>query len=219
LTAAGGAAPAHGGEVAGAGAGAGYRGSEVTGVGQDRREGPRELAGGVPATRPRPKAGERQRESSGRVGITPARNPSRGEGESGTLRLGLAPAREGECYGPTRGLGMGPNWPDTTQGRRAGTAELLQGRNSHSKAELKEIEHGSEFLTSGRRSGRLGVASGGLDGGRRSPASASSEGRAREGVSLCEMRHGRESGCGRCSKESWGAWAGDVVGFLGVRAR
>jgi hypothetical protein len=36
LTAAGGAAPAHGGEVAGARASVGYRGSEVTRVGQDR---------------------------------------------------------------------------------------------------------------------------------------------------------------------------------------
>jgi hypothetical protein len=28
-----------------------------------------------------------------------------------------------------------------------------------------------------------------------------------------------ESGCGRCSKRSWDAWAGDVAGLLGVRAR
>jgi hypothetical protein len=33
------------------------------------------------------------------------------------------------------------------------------------------------------------------------------------------MRQERESGCGRCSKGSWGVWAGDVVGVLGVRAR
>jgi hypothetical protein len=39
---------------------------------------------------------------------------------------------------------------------------------------------------------------------RGSPASASGEGRARERVSLREMRQGRESGCGRCSKGSWG---------------
>jgi hypothetical protein len=34
---------------------------------------------------------------------------------------------------------------------------------------------------------------------------------------LCEMSQGRE--CGRCSKGSWGAWAGNVVGDLDVRAR
>jgi hypothetical protein len=38
-------------------------------------------------------------------------------------------------------------------------------------------------------------------------------------VSVGEMRQGRESGCGRCSKGSWGVWAGDVAGVLGVRAR
>jgi hypothetical protein len=32
------------------------------------------------------------------------------------------------------------------------------------------------------------------------------------------MRQGRESGCGRGSKSSWGEWVGDVVGLLGVRA-
>jgi hypothetical protein len=34
-----------------------------------------------------------------------------------------------------------------------------------------------------------------------------------------EMRRGRESGCGRGSKESWGAWAGDVATVVGVHAR
>jgi hypothetical protein len=68
LTAAGGVAHVHGGEVARARVGAGYMGYEVTGVGQDRREGPDELAGGVLATRSRPGAIERQRENSGRVG-------------------------------------------------------------------------------------------------------------------------------------------------------
>jgi hypothetical protein len=54
-----------GGEVAGAGVGVSYRGSEVTEVGQDRREEPDELTSGVLATRPRPEMGERRRESSG----------------------------------------------------------------------------------------------------------------------------------------------------------
>jgi hypothetical protein len=80
----------------------------------------------------------------------------------------------------------------------------------------------SEFLTSGWRSGRLGVASDKLDGrhdGHGTLASMSGEGRARERVGLREMRQWRESECGRCSKGSWGAWAGDVAGVLGVRAR
>jgi hypothetical protein len=32
------------------------------------------------------------------------------------------------------------------------------------------------------------------------------------------MGPGRESGCGRGSKRSWGTWASDVAGILGVRA-
>jgi hypothetical protein len=108
------ATPAHSGEVAEAGAGASYRGSEVTGVGQDRRERPDELTGGVLATRPRLGVRERWRESSRRVMVTPARNPSRGGGgESGALRLGLAPASAGECYEPTQGHGARLNWPVT----------------------------------------------------------------------------------------------------------
>jgi hypothetical protein len=42
---------------------------------------------------------------------------------------------------------------------------------------------------------------------------------AREGATLREMERGSECGCGRCSKRSWGAWAGDVAGDLDVRAR
>jgi hypothetical protein len=62
------------------------------GVGQDRREEPGEVTGGVPATRPGPEMGERWRRSSGRVRVTPARNAGHGEGQLGALRLGLAPA-------------------------------------------------------------------------------------------------------------------------------
>jgi hypothetical protein len=47
----------------------------------------------------------------------------------------------------------------------------------------------------------------------------SGDDRAQEGVSLREMRQGRESGCGRCSKKRWGTWAGDVAEVLGVRVR
>jgi hypothetical protein len=84
-------------DIGAPGAGAGYRGSEVSRVGQDRREGPGELTGGVSNTRPRPRVRERRRESSGQIGGNPARNPGHMEGESGALRLGLAPAREWKC--------------------------------------------------------------------------------------------------------------------------
>jgi hypothetical protein len=82
----GGAAPAHSGLVAGVGAGADSRGFKVTGVGQDRREGPGELAGGALATRPRPETREQRRESSRRVGMIPTRNPDRGEGGFGRAK-------------------------------------------------------------------------------------------------------------------------------------
>jgi hypothetical protein len=52
-----------------------------------------EHTGGAPATRTGSRMGERWRECSGRVGVTPVRKPGHREGESGVLRLGLAPAR------------------------------------------------------------------------------------------------------------------------------
>jgi hypothetical protein len=55
-------------------------------------------------------------ESSGRVGVTPAKNLGRGEGRSGAIRLRLALARVGECHGPTQGHETGLNWPVTAQG-------------------------------------------------------------------------------------------------------
>jgi hypothetical protein len=36
------------------------------------------------------------------------------KGKSSVLRLGLAPAREGECYGPKQGLRTGLNQPVIT---------------------------------------------------------------------------------------------------------
>jgi hypothetical protein len=56
-----------------------------------------------------------------------------------------------------------------------------------------EIGHGDGCLTLRRSSGRLGAVSGELDGrerGRRSPAAAGGEGRARERVKPSEMRRG-----------------------------
>jgi hypothetical protein len=65
--------------------------------------------------------------------------------------------------------------------------------------------HENECLTSRRSLGWLGAASSGLGdrhGGCRSPARSSSEGRARERVSLCEIGQGSECGCGQGSKGS-----------------
>jgi hypothetical protein len=70
----------HGGEVAGAGAGVGYNRSEVAGVGQYRRGEPDKHTGGVLATKPGPEMGERQRESSGRVGGNSGEESRPGEG-------------------------------------------------------------------------------------------------------------------------------------------
>jgi hypothetical protein len=78
--ASGGAAPAHGGEVAEVGAGAGYGGSRVVGASQKRRGRLGELTGGALTTRLGSKRGEQWRKGSGRVRATPARNRSRGEG-------------------------------------------------------------------------------------------------------------------------------------------
>jgi hypothetical protein len=64
----------------------------------------------------------------------------------------------------------------------------------------------------GAKSGSLGVASSELDdrhGERGSPARLSGEDRARERAWMCEMGWGTECGRGRCSKRSWGVWAGD----------
>jgi hypothetical protein len=72
----GGAAPAHGGEVVGVGASAGYGGSRVAGAGHKRRERLGEL------TRPRSERGEQRRKGSGRVGASLMRNRGRGEGGS-----------------------------------------------------------------------------------------------------------------------------------------
>jgi hypothetical protein len=115
--------------------GVGYRGFEVTGVRYDRREGLDELTGGIPATRLESETREQRRGSSWQVGVTPARNPERGEGQSGALRLGLVLARLGECYGPTQGHGMGPNWQATARRQRASMVELRQGRIGHDEAE------------------------------------------------------------------------------------
>jgi hypothetical protein len=101
-TASGGAAPAHGGEVTGDGAGVGSRGFDDAEAGQDRRTHWRN------SNRENMIEGERTTEGVLRAGrVTPARNPCRGEGQLGALKPRLAPAREGKCYGPHRGSGRG----------------------------------------------------------------------------------------------------------------
>jgi hypothetical protein len=78
--AAGGAAPAHGHEVAGMGTGAGYGSSRVAGAGQKRRGRLGELTGRALTTRSWSERGEQWRKGSGRVGATPAMNHGREEG-------------------------------------------------------------------------------------------------------------------------------------------
>jgi hypothetical protein len=87
------------------------RGSGVAGVGWNWLGGPGKLTSEAPATRTGPEARERWRGYSKGVGVTPLRNPGHREGESGMLRLGLAPATEGERYGPQPGLKTRLIWP------------------------------------------------------------------------------------------------------------
>lgn len=103
-------------------------------------------------------------ECSGWVGVTLARNPSHREGKLGALNLVLAPARDGECYGPQQGLRTGLNLSDDGRARRTGVPELWRAQINYGGAELWKLDHGSEFLTSGQRLGRLGTAPGALDG-------------------------------------------------------
>jgi hypothetical protein len=139
----------------------------------------------------------------GRSRVTPARNPDHEERQSSAIGLGLVPVRVGECYGSSLGHRAGLSWPDTTQG----TTELRRVQIGYNQARIRKIKHGDGCLTSRQSSGWLGVASGGLDGrhgGRETPAKSSGESRARERVSLSEMRQWSECGCGcgRCSKGS-----------------
>jgi hypothetical protein len=49
-------------------------------------------------------------------------------GESGALRPGLAPMRQGKHHRPKSGLGTGPNQPITERARRTGATELPRGQ-------------------------------------------------------------------------------------------
>jgi hypothetical protein len=70
-------------------------------------------------------------------------------GAFGRAKAGLAPVRKGGHYGPTQGLGTGLNRSDVTRARQTGATELWRARIVQGIAELRETEHGSEFLTSG----------------------------------------------------------------------
>jgi hypothetical protein len=54
--------------------------------------------------------------ASGGSGLTPVRNPGRGERQSSAIGLGLALVAVGECYGLTPGHGTGLSWLDTVRG-------------------------------------------------------------------------------------------------------
>jgi hypothetical protein len=62
--------------------------------------------------------------------------------------------------GPKRGHRTGLDWPDTEQARRTSAAELWRAWTHYVKEKSGQPEHGNGFLTSGRRSRRLGAASG-----------------------------------------------------------
>jgi hypothetical protein len=120
-------------EVTGAGAGVGYSGSKVVGVGQDRRGEPSEHTGGVLATRPMLGMGERWRESSGRVGGNSSKE-SRPRGE------GIECDRAQSSFGGGRGV-LWANieaWGGAELARhRAGCGE--QARPNSSEAKLATV--------------------------------------------------------------------------------
>jgi hypothetical protein len=115
--AAGGAAPAHGGEVAEVGAGVCYGGSRVAGAGQKRRGALGELTGGALATRPGSERGERRRKGSGRGNF--------GE-ESRPRRRGLGRVRAWTSFSRARGTSGTDagalHWTNSV-GHRAGAAD------------------------------------------------------------------------------------------------
>jgi hypothetical protein len=106
-------------------------------VSRNWRGGLSELTSGAPATRTGPEVRERRRECTGRVGITPARNPSHRERGSGALKLELAPAREGEHYGPQQGLRTRPIWSDAAQARRTSATKLWRTQFNYGRVELR----------------------------------------------------------------------------------
>jgi hypothetical protein len=93
---------------------------------------------------------------------------------------------------------VGLNRPNVVRVRQTREAELRRARIHYGKAKSVQSEHEERFLTSGRHSGRLDMASGAPSGRHDGRASlASSGGGARERLRAGEMRQGREGGCAR----------------------
>jgi hypothetical protein len=137
--------------------------------------GPDELDGGVPAVRTGPKASEWRRGYSGRVGVTPASNLGRGEGNR-------ANASSGEGGGTPRAKTRAQDGAKLTK-HRVGVANQRDRAPAsaihYGKAKSGQLEHGNRFLTLGQHSRRLGVASGtpgGRHGGHSPPASSGGDG-------------------------------------------
>jgi hypothetical protein len=94
-------------------------------------------------------------ETSGRVGVTPAKNLGHEMGRSSAIGLGLVPMRVGECYGPTLGHRAGLSWPDTAWGaasRRGRTPAWPNWLRSRANKENQAWEWMSHLRT------KLGVA-------------------------------------------------------------
>jgi hypothetical protein len=87
--------------------------------------------------------------------------------------------REGEHLETKHGHGAGLNRSDAVRVWRTHEAKLWRARICYGGAKSGQPEHGERFLTSGRRSGRLGAASGapgGRHSGRTSPTSSADSG-------------------------------------------
>jgi hypothetical protein len=90
-----------------------------------------------------------RRGCSGWVGVTPASNPDREEGESGASRLAQAPVRDGEHLEPKHRHMTGLNRPDSKRVWQTDEAELWRAQIHYGEVELGQIEHGERLLTSG----------------------------------------------------------------------
>jgi hypothetical protein len=117
------------GEVAEALAGVGYRGSEVTGVGQFRREEPDEHTCGVSATRPGPEMGERRRGKL-RAGRGNSGEESRPRGGA----IGCNKAQTSSCEG------RGVPWANTGARDRTELASHCAGRDEPARINSSDAE-------------------------------------------------------------------------------
>jgi hypothetical protein len=112
---------------------------------------------------------------SGRVGVTPASNPNRGEGESGAPRLAQAVVRGEGRLGPRHRHERGLNWSDVERARRTSVARLLRSQLPRRGKGIGAGRARGWFLTSRRCSGRLDTVLGAPSrrcGGHASPMSS-----------------------------------------------